>query len=138
MKSRSQADTVLYVASYSLTNNKTREDHNCKSIPHEDKLRLTQQVLPQMKQQQHHQSLMLQRQYYLQKHDAVIGRNTRQSIQYGLYKFSSHNHPDTFLCGRTFVESNTSLSQVSFHRLICRELNGNMSDTSQGRDESTF
>jgi hypothetical protein len=50
-----------------------------------------------------------------------------------------HKHnPSVLFWEKKMVKSDTSLCQISFNLLICRELNSNMTDTSQGRDETTF
>jgi hypothetical protein len=62
------------------------------------------------------------------KAQAVIGSN--QVTQAG--------HHKAFTLKNKKTNSNTSLSQISFYLLVCRELNSHMTDTSQGRDQTTF
>jgi len=85
-----------------------------------------------MKQQQHHQNSMLQQLYYLLKHSTITGQTKPLDLV-------DTNTTEVFkLTERKWIKNNTSLRQISFNLLICRELNSNMTDTNQGRDQTTF
>lgn len=92
------------------------------------------------KQQQHHQNSMLQQQYYLVKHEKVIVicGETRDSILVMVTVMYQPHPCSIHFMTRKWIKSNTSLSKISFNFLVCRELNSNMTDTSQGRHETAF
>ena len=75
---------------------------------------------------------MLQQLYYLLKHSTITGQTKPLDLV-------DTNTTEVFkLTERKWIKNNTSLRQISFNLLICRELNGNMTDTNQGRDETTL